>query len=507
MLRITESRSSSQAKRYYSTSDYYTEGQELEGYWRGQAASRLGLSGPIQANDWEALCDNQHAQTGDKLTLRQKEIRPVGYDFNFHVPKSYSLLYAMTQDERLLEAFRESVDETMREMEAELKTRVRKRGGNEDRETANAVWGEFIHFTSRPVDEIPDPHLHVHCFVFNATWDEQEQSWKAGQFGDLKRDSNYFEGRFHVRLTHKLAELGLPVERTRTGWEIQGFAADTLKKFSRRTTQIEREALEKGITDPAQKSELGAKTRQRKQKDLSMTELRREWASRLSDEERDSLERTAANLGQSATPDKREEVPVAIRRAAQHVFERKSVVPERTLLAETFKRAVGTPDLATVEQHFAQEEFLTKERGGRRMTTTATVLAEERAMLDFARQGRGSCRSLGKGSHQFQREWLNADQRRAVQHVLTSTDRVMVIRGKAGVGKTSMMQEAVEACEAGGHQVIPLAPTARASRGVLKAQEFEQADTLSRLLCDPALQAKIQDQVVWVDEAGLIGSN
>ena len=82
---------------------------------------------------------------------------------------------------------------TMRDIEAEMKTRVRKAGKNEERISANAVWGEFIHFTSRPVDGVPDPHLHAHCFLANVTWDDKEQSWKAGQFRDLKRDSPYFE--------------------------------------------------------------------------------------------------------------------------------------------------------------------------------------------------------------------------------------------------------------------------------------------------------------------------
>ena len=50
----------------------------------------------------------------------------------------------------------------------------------------------LIHI-SRPVKGIPDPHLHAHCFAFNATWDNVEQRWKAGEFGDLKRDAPYYE--------------------------------------------------------------------------------------------------------------------------------------------------------------------------------------------------------------------------------------------------------------------------------------------------------------------------
>ena len=233
MLRIIQNQSAAGAKSYYTTADYYTEGQELAGHWRGQGAERLGLFGRIENDDWSALCDNRHPETGDVLTLRQRAERRIGYDFNFHVPKSVSLLYGLTRDERLLDAFRESVRETMNDMEAEMKTRVRKLHKNEDRTTGNMVWGEFIHFTSRPVDGVPDPHLHAHCFVFNTTWDGAEASWKAGQFAELKRDASYFEAAFHTRFARRLGELGLEVSRRKKGWELAGLDASRVSSSSR----------------------------------------------------------------------------------------------------------------------------------------------------------------------------------------------------------------------------------------------------------------------------------
>ena len=92
----------------------------------------------------------------------------------------------------------------MQDMEAEMPTRVRKGGKNENRQTGNMAWGEFVHFTSRPVDGVPDPHLHAHCFVFNTTFDQEEDRWKAGQFRELNRDAPYFEAVFHSRLRRRL---------------------------------------------------------------------------------------------------------------------------------------------------------------------------------------------------------------------------------------------------------------------------------------------------------------
>src|SRR5712671_2462758 len=149
MLRINQNVTATGAKSYYTSSDYYSEGQELAGTWHGKGAARLGLADAIEKRDWDALCDNRHPATGATLTQRQKGYRSVGYDFNFHVPKSVSVLYGLARDPRLLDAFQGSVDATMRDMEAEMKTRVRKGGRNEDRATGNMVWGEFTHFTAR----------------------------------------------------------------------------------------------------------------------------------------------------------------------------------------------------------------------------------------------------------------------------------------------------------------------------------------------------------------------
>src|SRR6185437_2556685 len=74
-----------------------------------------------------------------------------------------------------------------------------------------------------------------------------------------------------------------------------------------------------------------------------------------------------------------------------------------------------------------------------------------------------------------------------VRHVVGSRDRVTLVRGAAGVGKTSLMQEAVEAIEAGGTKVIALAPSASASRGTLREAGFENADTVARFLLDEKL--------------------
>jgi conjugative relaxase-like TrwC/TraI family protein len=152
VLRIIDSVNVQQAKWYYthglrhehldqSLGLYYGAEQEFIGQWCGQGAVRLGLAGKVDQAAFEALCENRDPATGQRLTPRTKSNRRVGFDFNFHCPKSVSVAQALTGDDRIVDAFRQSVAETMTEMEAEAKTRVRRKGADEDRATGNLTWG------------------------------------------------------------------------------------------------------------------------------------------------------------------------------------------------------------------------------------------------------------------------------------------------------------------------------------------------------------------------------
>ncbi len=262
MLRITASKSASGALQYFdkglTKSDYYAEKNEIIGKWKGKTAELLELSGEVSKETFERLALNQNPVTGESLTVRNAANRRVGYDFTFSVPKSVSIIYSQTKDNEILEAFDKAVHETMLEIEQNAATRVRSNGKNENRLTGNLVWGTFTHDDARPVGGIPDPHLHQHVFVFNATYDHTEKRFKAAQFGDIKANGSYFEAVFNSRLAGNLQQAGYQIERNERSFQIKGFDRSTIDKFSNRTRQINKIAEEYGLTYAEDKSELGA---------------------------------------------------------------------------------------------------------------------------------------------------------------------------------------------------------------------------------------------------------
>jgi conjugative relaxase-like TrwC/TraI family protein len=512
MIRMIQSSSAAHAKAYFSDalikSDYYLDDQELQGSINGLLANRLGLEKEATKETFFALCENINPTTGEQLTPRTKDDRTTGYDINFHCPKSVSVLHALAKDDHVLNAFQECVNQTMLDIELDSKTRIRKGGQYDDRKTGELIWANFVHQTARPVDgSLPDPHLHAHCFVFNATWDEQEQQIKAGQFRDIKRDMPYYQARFHKRLSDQMIELGYQVRQTDTSFEVKGVPQKVIDLFSKRSDEIGRVAKEKGITDAKELSELGARTRSKKQKGHSMYELKEEWRRQIK-----ALGTDENGEGQQVVrfaPDKdvKELSPKqCVDYAVKHGFERASVLQDRRLLASAYRYSLGDNNITldNVTQNFKNDSRLIHvNEKGRLMTTTKEVLFEEKHMVKLAKQGQGKLRPLYEKTPELT---LEGQQAAAVSHVLTTPHRVSIIRGAAGSGKTTLMKEAVSWIEKAGKAVTVVAPTSEASRGVLRQEGFEKAETVAQLLTDKKMQENLTDQVLWVDEAGLLGT-
>jgi conjugative relaxase-like TrwC/TraI family protein len=508
MIRMIQSTSAGHAKAYFNDallkSDYYLNDQELPGRFQGRVAARLGLTPEADKETFYALCENINPLTSEPLTPRTIDQRRVGYDINFHCPKSVSILHALSKDDHILNAFQGAVHDTMQDIERDSKTRVRKGGQYADRNTGELVWAEFVHQTARPVDAaVPDPHLHAHCFVFNATWDKDEQQFKAGQFGDIKRDMPYYEARFHKRLADRLINEGYAIRKTDRFFELEGVPQNVITMFSKRTDEIGRVAKEKGITDAKELDALGARTRSKKLKGFTMAELKTHWKDQI---KQAGLESSGGIVRFDKTRELQALTPKqCLDHALDHRFERASVMQDRRILETAYRHALGASvALDDITKEFEGDQRLIHiQEGSRTVSTTRAVLAEEKRMVDLAKQGKGKLRPLYLQEPAIN---LQGEQFEAVRHVLMTPNRVSIIRGRAGTGKTTLMKEAVKLMEKVNKSVILVAPTSQASRGVLREEGFEQATTVASLLQDKELQNRLTDNVLWVDEAGLLGT-
>ncbi|MBS1596073.1 MAG: Flp pilus assembly complex ATPase component TadA [Bacteroidetes bacterium] len=512
MIRMIQSTSAAHAKAYFSDallkSDYYLSDQELAGVWQGRLAERLGLNGIVDKDSFFAMAENLHPLTGEHLTARTKEERRTGYDINFHCPKSVSVLHALSKDNHILKAFLDSVTETMQHIEADTLARVRKGGAYANRPTGELAWAHFVHQTARPVEGfLPDPHLHSHCFVFNATWDSVEKEFKAGEFGDIKRDMPYYQARFHKVFSDKLIDLGYQVRQTDKSFEVENVPKQVIDLFSKRTDEIGRVAREKGITDAKELAELGARTRAKKDKAVSMSELKDSWRQQIKDLGTEGRGETEKTVRFAPTKEASTLTPQAcVDYAISHSFERASVMADRRLLETAFRHGLGVKAVSvqSISEKFkADDRIIHVKDKSRTLCTTKEVLKEEKRMVDLAKQGQGKMKPLYDKAPELK---LKGQQAAAVEHILTTPHRVSIVKGGAGTGKTTLMNEAVEKIQKAGKEVTVLAPSAEASRGVLKSEGFENAETVARFLVSPKMQEKTKGQVLWVDEAGLLGT-
>ena len=272
--------------------------------------------------------------------------------------------------------------------------------------------------------------------------------------------------------------------------------------FPSASEQVEQKAKELGITSAKQKDGLAALTRERKRKDIEKSELRELWDKRISADERAAIQN---NLRHTTADAPKVSEMKAMDFAVQHCYERASIVTEKELLRHALRFGVGDVDVEQIKRQLMRDEFIKENVDGRQWLTTKDVLAEEKRLIDFVQDGKGKFKPLGSGKYQFQNPKLSDEQRNAVLHVLQSMDRVTAIRGGAGTGKTTMMREAVAAIESTGQKVFTFAPSAEASRGVLRSDAgFANAETVEALLRNQKLQAQVRGQVIWIDEAGLL---
>lgn len=497
MIRTHWMTSASAAKAYVRAADYYAA---TPGRWFGRLVEELGLGERSDFDQFDALADNRHPVTGETLRPHAKDGGRIGLDMTFNSSKSVGIAReiagaANAGDPRVECAHNEAVEYVLGLVEKDMQCRVRVGGASENRTTGNMLAHLQTHRDTRinADDGKPDMSLHTHAFIFNLTHDPVEGKLKAAEIGQIKHDAPFYEAVYHNRLAANLKTLGYGIERKGKAFEIAGVSRELIEKFSRRTQYIEKVAGKLGIEKPESKAKLGATTRLGKAKELA-DDLNGYYVSRLTAQEKQQLATLEGRPSRETTPE------AAVGYALGHEFERRSVVDEKRVYETALRYGIGSVTPEGVQAEAKRQGLLVK---GREATTKA-VLAEEARVIAFAREGRGTCRPMGEnhfGEANKKVGDLSPDQLRIARHVWSSPDRVILIRGAAGTGKTHTMTAAIAGLDR--HAVV-LAPSADASRGVLRKEGFADADTVAAFLGSRDMQEKARGGVIWVDEAALM---
>jgi conjugative relaxase-like TrwC/TraI family protein len=486
---------------HLSQNDYYAAGEIRPGQWIGIGAERLRLSAgqAVMREQFCAVCENQHPQTRERLTQRQNSPgqRRVFFDFTCSAPKSVSVLAITLDDPRLVEAHSQAANVAFRELEAFAATRVRKAGNQRDRTTGNLIAASFVHTSSRSLD----PQLHTHFTVFNATFDEQEQCWKALQAGPMYDAIRYATAVYRNELARQAQAIGYRITSVRHGFEIEGVSDAVLRQFSKRAQERDKmvRQMEQELGRKLSNNEVAYavhRTRGRKVKGISSAEVRERQQAQLSAGDLQSLRAltASAQIGRLTPTEGAEQEALAY--ATAHVFERQSVVLEHELLAAALSHRHGEVHLRRVKQAVRQSpELVPTDRG----LSTQSILETELSLIQTVDAGRNAVGPLHPDY--YPADWLGADQRRAVLHVLNTGDRITGLRGLAGTGKTTALREISEACSTAGVEPLFCAPTAAAT-DALRAEGFD-AVTLQSLLSSKRFLSN--RNLIVLDEAGAVG--
>jgi conjugative relaxase-like TrwC/TraI family protein len=493
------------AEKYFdehlAQNDYYAAGEIRPGQWMGAGVERLGLKEAVTRDQFHALCENQNPETGERLTQRsQKEgQRRVFYDFTCSAPKSVSVLAVTLDDQRLIEAHEEAARLAFRELETFAATRVRKKGRLTDRTTGNLVAAAFVHNSSRELD----PQLHTHFTVFNATFDKEERCWKALEARGMYDAIRYGTAVYRNELAKRVQQIGYRIQPAKNGFQIEGVSDGVLQQFSKRAQQ--RDAVVKEMEEKLGRklsnneiSHAVHQSRAKKVKGISTAEVRERQLSQLSVDERQSLQTLRMSARSPCLPRIALVENQALNHAVAHVFERKSVVPEHELLSVALSHRLGTMDLNHLKAAVEHLPDLVKTERG---FSTKEIVATELDLIQTVNAGCDSVVPLHPGYRPA--DWLGEDQRRAIYHVLRTSDRITGLRGLAGSGKTTALRELVAACKEAKIEPLFCAPTAAAT-DVLRKESLRTATmTLqSLLLSKPVLTER---HLIVLDEAGAVG--
>ena len=497
MLTISKPISSGQAQTYHAKEftsaeqNYWKQGDAILGEWQGQLAEKYGLAGGIDAQHFARLSEGQNPHTAEQLVQHRKAqeyttadgttVKPVehraGWDATFSAPKSVSLTALVGGDDRVREAHRQAVTIALTELERYTQARM---GGNQPAETTGKfIVAKFEHDTARPVDGYAAPQLHTHAVIFNMT-ERSDGSTRALQERGFFDTQQFATAVYQSELTFRLRNLGYEIEAGKSGApDVKGYTSEYLTASSPRRQQIEEAIARSGFSGPEAAQIAAHNTRDKKEihSPAEVLAAHKQIASEFgnqADRVVAKAKERAQGITQNRVPDAPLRAQEAVSFAKDRSFEREAVTDERDIMRDALRRGMGDITFGQVRDNFEQRhrsgEFQIvdgqKHETGRQFTTRESIAAEL-ATVGHMQRGQNIVEPImvkdQAVAQSAAREFLNPAQRRAIEEILTSRDRVRGLQGLAGTGKTATLETIREGAERNGYAVEGFAPTSRAA--------------------------------------------
>lgn len=541
------------------------KGAKRKGKTPPQDVPAFGKNGEILSFEKAVLAGKgYHPQTGESLIKHVSDKRTVGYDFQFAMPKSASLLWGLSAEaaysgsvqgakfkEGIEEAQRRGVQRALQYAHENGLIIARRSGDKTGHEGAGHVmFGQYEHKTSRE----GDPQVHTHNMLFNICIREDGTTGTLDN-AQIKRHAGAIAALYRMEAANYLREeLGLRVSKVDRNWEIDGVSEELIATFSKRREQVVDYLADFGIDDSAMHREAakhaGQNTRKGKDEQPPLTELYGRWKMEASakgwrfetlveavQEAADKKNRMEAEdwikkqveantTGAEPLPAERPQFDMdeIKARAYSALISTNSVFEERRILKEVFEELQVYTDVDTavkaVEALIESGDLVPlAKRGDDLYFTTAAIIEKEKTLLRNAVEMRGNIEAInrhtvdrfidaGRILPNGKRAELKLEQKRAVRW-LCSNNQIAIVQGRAGAGKSFMLATVADIHRAEGREVHAIAPSHKAKEVV--ANDAQIAQDMARAVAgfissyDREKITINANTTIIVDEAGMIG--
>lgn len=488
------------ADYYENSADYYlkdTPEPEKEGQWIGRGAARLGLTGSPDREQLQLAFAGYLA--GREVQNAGQKDRQMGWDLTFSAPKSVSIAWAAANPSHRAEiemVHRKATLEAFYWLESQTSTR-RGHAGKE-REPAYLASSLFTHYTSRE----GDPQLHSHIAVpnFCIRGDGTVGTIESKHFYDMKLTAGAL---YQAELAARMRELRYRIEPGSKGtFRLTDVDADLEKVYSKRGRQIDQASKESGIETYAGTRKVVLSTRKSKQ-ESDLVERRATW------EQEAKAAGHVFGVKRSQEPIPIEAKPEEIKKKAlEKLTDQNSTFQEKDFIREVARASYGSLDVREIfklENNAMRDGFIKRlgqDKYGRHVYTTREMLALETRMVESVETlaNRKGCRGAELDTMYMRHLGLNKEQQLAV-HSATGDQAIVVIQGRAGVGKTRTLTVIRESYKRAGWNVQGLAVAGRAAQNLEKEAGIE-----SHTIASWKDKYVPQKTVLVVDEAGMVGS-